>query len=88
MGDRVAVVWDERLAEYDFGPGHPLAPVRVQLAMRLAAEFGLLSAPGVRHLGPIEPVDEDVLLGVHDRAYVEAVRSASQDRQRERSRPS
>ena len=43
MGERLGVVWDERLAEYDFGPGHPLAPIRVRLAMRLAADLGLLA---------------------------------------------
>ena len=26
--------WDERLTDYHFGPGHPLAPVRVELTMR------------------------------------------------------
>jgi acetoin utilization protein AcuC len=35
------VTWDERLTDYHFGPGHPLAPVRVELTMRLAREFGL-----------------------------------------------
>jgi len=39
MSERVAVVWDDALAAYDFGPGHPLAPIRVQLAMRLARDF-------------------------------------------------
>jgi len=34
------VAWDERLTDYHFGPGHPLAPVRVELTMRLAHEFG------------------------------------------------
>ena len=33
------VTWDERLTDYHFGPGHPLAPVRVELTMRLAHEF-------------------------------------------------
>ena len=28
------VAWDERLTDYHFGPGHPLAPVRVELTMR------------------------------------------------------
>ena len=27
------LTWDERLVDYHFGPGHPLAPVRVQLTM-------------------------------------------------------
>ncbi len=34
MSHRVAFVWDDALRHYDFGPGHPLAPVRVQLAYR------------------------------------------------------
>jgi hypothetical protein len=41
------VAWDERLTDYHFGPGHPMAPVRVELTMRLAHEFGLWSQPGV-----------------------------------------
>ncbi len=36
----VAVVWADELAAYDFGPNHPLAPVRVELTMSLARAFG------------------------------------------------
>lgn len=79
MGDRLGVVWDDRLSEYDFGPGHPLAPVRVQLAMRLAAEFGLFKHEGVSLLGPVEPAPEDAILRVHEAEYVAAVRRASAD---------
>ena len=79
MSDRVGVVWDDRLAEYDFGPGHPLAPVRVQLAMRLAAEFGLFKPDHVQILGPVEPADEQAILRVHEAEYVAAVRRASSD---------
>ena len=42
MTGQAHVVWDDSLAKYDFGPGHPLAPVRVQLAMRLARDLGLV----------------------------------------------
>ena len=79
MSDRVGVVWDDRLSEYDFGPGHPLAPIRVQLAMRLAAEFGLFAPANVALLTPVEPVDDDALLRVHEPDYVAAVRAASDD---------
>jgi hypothetical protein len=41
------VAWDDRLAAYDFGPGHPLAPVRVELTIELARALGVLSGPGV-----------------------------------------
>ena len=36
MAGSLTLVWDERLIGYDFGPGHPLAPVRVELTMALA----------------------------------------------------
>jgi len=46
MACRLHVTWDERLTDYHFGPGDPLAPVRVELTMRLAHEFGLRARPG------------------------------------------
>ena len=78
MSKRVGVVWDERLAEYDFGPGHPLTPIRVQLAMRLAADFDLLVQPNVQLLSPVDPISMDDLLRVHDGQYVAAVVRASE----------
>jgi acetoin utilization protein AcuC len=52
----VHVAWDEGLTDYHFGPDHPLAPVRVELTMQLAREFGLWARrdggrPGPRHPG-------------------------------------
>ena len=41
------VAWDERLAGYDFGPGHPMAPIRLKLTMELARAFGLFHLDGV-----------------------------------------
>ena len=75
MSDAVAVVWDEALATYDFGPGHPLAPIRVQLAMRLAQDFGVLDV--VNMLTPVVPASLGELLAVHDPAYIDAVQRAS-----------
>jgi acetoin utilization protein AcuC len=70
------VAWDERLADYHFGPGHPLAPVRVELTMRLAHEFGLWDLPGVSVAAPVPAADAALEL-VHDARYIAAVRSAS-----------
>ena len=50
-----AVVWDDALAAYDFGPGHPLAPVRVELTMALARELGVLARRGL-HVVPRPPL--------------------------------
>jgi acetoin utilization protein AcuC len=35
------LVYDEGLTAYDFGPRHPLAPIRVRLTVALARELGL-----------------------------------------------
>ena len=81
-GERTAVTctlhvaWDDRLTRYDFGPGHPLAPIRVELTIELARDFGVLNEPGVTVAVP-EPATMAELELVHDPAYLEAVRRAS-----------
>jgi len=72
----VHVAWDERLTDYHFGPDHPLAPVRVELTMQLAHEFGLWAQPGVTVAAP-DPATHAELRLVHDAAYITAVREVS-----------
>jgi acetoin utilization protein AcuC len=71
------VAWDDKLTEYDFGPGHPLAPVRVELTMRLARSLGVLTAPGVAVTAPVPATDADLEL-VHTPEYIAAVRRAGE----------
>jgi acetoin utilization protein AcuC len=71
------VSWDDQLTKYDFGPGHPLAPVRVELTMALAREFGVFDAPGVSLIDP-EPAPDELLELVHDEAYLTAVKRAGE----------
>jgi acetoin utilization protein AcuC len=71
------VAWDDKLTEYDFGPGHPLAPVRVELTMRLARSLGVLTAPGVAVAAPAPATDADLEL-VHKPEYIAAVRRAGE----------
>ena len=79
MSDHVGVVWDDRLAAYDFGPTHPLTPIRVQLAMRLVREFGLLDHANVATLTPVNLAEIEDVLRVHSPDYVQAVQHASVD---------
>ena len=79
MSDAVTVVWDDDLRSYDFGPGHPLAPIRVQLAMRLALEFGLLQPEHVSVHNPVQPATIEQILAVHTPDYIDAVVRASSD---------
>jgi acetoin utilization protein AcuC len=76
MSAAVTVVRDDRLAAYDFGPSHPLAPVRVQLALALAEALGVLD--GVDVVGAVTASD-DVLRLVHTPDYLAAVKRERYD---------
>lgn len=73
-GETVRVVWDDALTSYDFGPGHPLAPVRVELTMALAGELGVLDEV---EMAGCAPATDDELALVHTRDYIEAVKRVS-----------
>ena len=74
---RVALIWDDRVAAYDFGRGHPLAPIRVELTIDLIRRCGLLGA-GVDELLP-QPLDEANLLRLHREEFVDTVKRLSND---------
>lgn len=76
MSESLVLPWDEALIAYDFGPTHPLNPIRVDLTVRLCRDLGLLDLPNVRVVRP-EAAGDDLLGLVHDRDYVEAVRRVS-----------
>ena len=73
---RAALVYDESLTDYDFGPTHPMNPVRVDLTVRLADRLGVLGRL-TRVAAP--DATEDDLLSVHEPALIEAVMRASVD---------
>ncbi|HEV2260106.1 MAG TPA: acetoin utilization protein AcuC [Streptosporangiaceae bacterium] len=69
------VAWDERLASYDFGPGHPMAPLRLKLTMELARAYGLGHLDGVTIEIPAAATDAELEL-VHHLGYIAMVRLA------------
>jgi len=71
------VLWDaEAFTSYDFGPTHPLRPLRLELTMALAADLGVLGRATV--VAPTA-ADDATLELVHDPLYVGAVRRAPDD---------
>ena len=70
----VHLAWTDRLTRYNFGPSHPLAPVRVELTIELARDLGVLDALTVTDP---QPADDAELELVHDAGYVAAVKQAS-----------
>jgi acetoin utilization protein AcuC len=71
----VAVAWDRRLLDYDFGSSHPLNPVRVELTMELADALGVLDRVDVIDF---EAATDELLGLVHSAGYLDAVRSAGE----------
>jgi acetoin utilization protein AcuC len=68
------LVYDEALTAYDFGRGHPMSPVRVDLTIRLARALGVLDLLDVV---PAPMAGDALLTTVHTGEYVEAVKRAS-----------
>ncbi|MGH3343720.1 MAG: acetoin utilization protein AcuC [Carbonactinosporaceae bacterium] len=76
MSRSLRVVWDDAFVAYDFGPGHPMRSVRVDLTIRLARELGLLDRDNVT-VASAEPAGDDLLGLVHETDYIEAVRAVT-----------
>lgn len=70
------VVWNEDASAYDFGPGHPMRPLRLELTMALAGALSLFDSPDVR-VEPAGPAEPEQLTRVHTAAYITAVLRAS-----------
>lgn len=66
-----SVVFDESLTGYNFGPAHPMSPVRVDLTMRLAEDLGVLDN-GLRVV-PAPTADLALIATVHTQQLIEAV---------------
>jgi acetoin utilization protein AcuC len=77
MACTLHVAWDGRLAGYDFGVGHPMAPARVELTIELARAFGLFAEAGVSVQSPVPATDAELEL-VHDPRYIAEVRLAGE----------
>jgi acetoin utilization protein AcuC len=76
MNRRSRVVWDDDFVRYDFGDGHPMAPLRIDLTARLCRDLGLFE-----HVDVVDAAvaDDDLLRTVHSAGLVAAVRAASVD---------
>ena len=67
------VVFGDRSLAYDFGPDHPLTPLRFGPGIDLLRELG-----AIQFIEP-EPAADAALTRLHDPAYVAAVRTVSRD---------
>ncbi|WP_338699031.1 acetoin utilization protein AcuC [Streptomyces sp. Q6] len=76
MSGRAQLMWDPAVAGYDFGSGHPMDPVRLDLTRRLVGAFGLerdIEVVAAKRAG------DSTLRLVHREDYIAAVKAASAD---------
>ncbi|MBB1256654.1 acetoin utilization protein AcuC [Streptomyces alkaliterrae] len=69
------VMWDEAVTGYNFGPEHPMDPIRLALTMRLVEQFGLDRTAKVV---AAKEAGASTLRLVHHAEYIDAVRRASE----------
>ncbi len=74
-GPRPTLVWSDALTDYNLGPSHPLAPIRVELTIALARELGVLDRFDI--VEP-QPLSVDELATVHARHYIAGVQELSE----------
>jgi acetoin utilization protein AcuC len=81
MGEPIRIVWDDTLTRYNFGRGHPLNPIRLDLTVRLARALGVLDGVNVQVASP-PAADDELLTTFHVPEYLAAVRrcAANPDR--------
>src|SRR3954452_23451927 len=74
--EALRLIWDDAFLAYDFGPHHPMSPLRLELAERLVRDSGLLEHPGVVRASA-EPATEGLLDLLQEPRSAAAVRAAS-----------
>ncbi len=78
MSGGAQLMWDEAVTKYDFGAGHPMDPVRLELTMRLVEAFRLDRAAGLEVVRA-QPAGQSTLRLVHRQDYLDVVRRVSAD---------
>ena len=71
-----ALIWNDHRITYDFGPDHPLKPIRVELTVDLIRACALKETAGVVTL-PGAAFTTDDVLRLHTADYVDAVQRLS-----------
>ncbi|MFT4245789.1 MAG: acetoin utilization protein AcuC [Micrococcaceae bacterium] len=69
------VVWDKKLLRYNFGPSHPMNPIRLDLTSKLMQNFGLFDLKDVKLIKPRKASDTE-LAETHNPTYIASVHRA------------
>jgi acetoin utilization protein AcuC len=72
----LGIVYSDAFQEYDFGPTHPLRPIRLKLTFELMRAVSLLSSPSVNVKEPHAATRDELAL-FHDEEYIDLVEKVS-----------
>jgi len=73
---KTGLIWDEKFLDYDFGPQHPLQPIRVKLTYDLLQSKGILQQGSIVVIKPRLASRAEILL-FHEDDYVRLVEEYS-----------
>jgi acetoin utilization protein AcuC len=73
---KTGLIWEEKFLDYNFGPQHPLRPIRVKLTYELMQSKGILQQESVEVVKPHLASREEILL-FHEEDYVRLVEQYS-----------
>ena len=76
MSPRLAYVYSDDFLKYDFGPGHPLTPIRLKFTYELSYAKGLFDDRNITVLPPRVATEEEVGL-FHTEEYISLVKRLS-----------
>jgi acetoin utilization protein AcuC len=71
-----AFIYDPALSKYELSDSHPFKPIRLELTKSLLESVGLLKSD---HIAEPYPISETQLLRIHDKDFVDAVKTVSKN---------
>ncbi|MFX1327446.1 MAG: acetoin utilization protein AcuC [Promethearchaeota archaeon] len=78
MVDRVGLIYTEEYQKYNFGPDHPLRPLRLKLTYSLMEKLNLLRNERLTILKPRIATQQEIEM-IHSPQYVEVVKKLSEN---------
>ncbi|MHA1763861.1 MAG: acetoin utilization protein AcuC, partial [Promethearchaeota archaeon] len=73
---KTALIYTTEYKKYNFGPDHPLRPLRIELTYSLFEKLGLLNNKLLEIITPKLCTEEEIEM-VHSKEYVNAVKKLS-----------
>ncbi len=77
LSDKNILIYSDKLANFDFGSGHPFKPARARQMRELLTRYALTEETGQQVIAP-EPIREELLYLFHTREYIDLLKKSDQ----------